>query len=157
MKIKISILCLLLLTVLITVLIFANSFEDVAKSHEKSNAVTDVVESVVNDQDETVTVLNSQIRKFAHIFEFALLGITVTLCLYLIKRCYSKRFYGFGCFYALAIAVLDEYIQSFSNRTSAVKDILLDFSGFLIGAVLVLIGVRVFLIMRKIKEKRESK
>lgn len=154
MKIKVSILCLLILTLLINTVIFAYSFDDVSKSNEKSGAVTDVVDSVVNDEDGTMHVLNGHVRKIAHLIEFALLGITVALCLYLIKRHYSKRFYGLGCFYALSVAVLDEYIQSFSDRTSSVNDVLLDFCGFVIGAIAISIGIRVFLIVRKIRQKK---
>ncbi|MBO5870163.1 MAG: VanZ family protein [Clostridia bacterium] len=154
MKTKITILFLLFATVIINIFIFANSFDDVQESYEKSDVVTNVVESMVSEQNKVDWNLNKIIRKSAHLFEFALLGITVTLCLYLIKRCYSKRFYGLGCFYVLAIAVLDEFIQSFSDRTSSVRDVLLDFGGFIVGAFILSICVAVFRIISKRKEKK---
>ena len=154
MKTKIGILCLLVATAIISIFIFANSLDDVQESYEKSDVVTNAVQSIVNEQNESNWNLSKLIRKSAHLFEFALLGITVTFCLYLIKRCYSKRFYSFGCFYVLAIAVIDEFIQSFSDRTSSVGDVLLDFCGFIIGAVVVLICVAVFRVIAKRKENK---
>ena len=156
MKSKIIILCLIVSVLIINTLIFLNSFDDVVASQEKSDAISGVVESVVSGKSDNEWQFDVFVRKFAHVFEFSLLGIVLTSCLYLVKQCYSKRFYGFGCFYVLAVAVLDEYIQSFSNRTSSVNDILLDFSGFLIGAVLVFVGIFVFKVVRKTKENRAT-
>ena len=152
MKIKIAIYILLALIILINIFIFANSFDTVEQSYEKSDAVTEVIESIVKDNNKEFN-MSKVIRKSAHLFEFALMGLAVTLCLYLVKRCYSKRLYGFGCFYVLAIAVIDEFIQSFSDRTSLVSDVLLDFSGFLIGSILMILCIAVFNAVNKKRNK----
>ena len=87
------------------------------------------------------------VRKTAHFCEFALLGGELTLLL----RLRGGR--GFQCFCnsafaALLTAVADETIQIFSGRGSQVADVVLDFS----GAVL---GILAFtLIAKRAEEKR---
>ena len=44
-------------------------------------------------------------------------------------------------FLLLAVAVIDEYIQSFTGRISSVKDILIDFGGGVTGLGLVSLAV----------------
>lgn len=154
MKTRILILLLLGVILLINAFIFANSFDTVEQSYEKSDVVTGVVETVVSDEKEEGLNLRRLVRKSAHLIEFAMLGVAVGIELYLVKRVHSKRFYGLGCFYGLAVAVLDEYIQTFSDRTDSIKDVLLDFGGFIFGTVIAVIGISVFLIVSK-KRKRK--
>jgi len=94
------------------------------------------------------------VRKLAHVSEFAALGIAVAF----LHRKYTqytlhKSFYGFAVFYGLAAAVTDEFIQSFSDRSDSVRDVLIDFSGYLIGALLV---TGIFLIMDKKRGHRQN-
>ena len=77
MRIKIAIFALLVLTILINMFIFANSFDDVERSYEKSDVVTDVIESIVKDDAKEIN-LSYLVRKSAHLFEFAMLGIVLT-------------------------------------------------------------------------------
>lgn len=158
MKTRILMICLLAVIIFINAFIFANSFDNVEQSYEKSDVVTDVVGTVVSDEKEAGLGLSLSylVRKFAHLIEFAMLGIAVAVELYLIKRVHSKRFYGVGCFYALAVAVLDEYIQAFSDRTDSIADVLLDFGGFLIGTFIAIIGIFVFLIVNKKRKIRQT-
>ena len=54
-------------------------------------------------------------------------------------------------FCLLSTAVVDEFIQSFTGRTSNVKDILIDFSGAVVG---VLLAVCIAAVVRRITGNR---
>ena len=66
------------------------------------------------------------------------------LLVYRIKKDYGVGLYATAFFYVLLVAVLDEHIQSFSDRTSSTGDILLDFIGSLTGfaAVVALVSAK---------------
>ncbi len=137
MKLKICIWVLFALVVLINAFIFANSLDTVEKSYKKSDAVTEVVQTIIKDDlNEQQSSLRKYTRKSAHLIEFAALGISVTSFLYLVNKKYAKRLYGYGLFYLLSVAVTDEYIQSFLDRTSLVSDVILDFIGCIVGVVI---------------------
>ncbi len=76
------------------------------------------------------------LRKIAHVAEYALLGFfTLTV------RAFGKTKKPLNCiwfslFFVLAVAVLDEFFQSFGGRNSTVSDVLLDFVGALMGIAL---------------------
>lgn len=75
--------------------------------------------------------LEHLIRKLAHFTAFAVQG--GLLCRTFSEfRIANRSANGYVLFFGLLTAVADEYIQSFSaGRTSAVNDVLLDFSGTL--------------------------
>lgn len=144
---------LFLLVIALTAWIFLNSFKNYEKSHTSSAMVTDWVLSVADDSQDA-TVFEVLIRKFAHLFEFSCLGISLTLFTACVK---NKFLYGFFLFYALAVAVTDEYIQTFSERTSSVKDIVLDFFGAVIGFLIVLLlGIIIKAVKGILKNKKNS-
>ncbi len=145
---KDKIICIILIVTVITVntLIFANSFADVTASTQSSNAVTDVIAPDRDPEDETIELA---IRKAAHLIEYAVLGIAVMGLVVYEKRIFKKSFYSISLFYVLAVAVLDEHIQSFSDRTSSTGDILLDFLGALIGFAIVLVIHFIFVKLKK--------
>ncbi len=128
---------------IITVFIFANSLSDYETSHSSSSNITEIISSTTSDNKNIEFI----VRKTAHLAEFALLGIAVMLLL----TYWKKQYYGGACFYVLAIAVIDEHIQSFSGRTSFTGDIILDFVGAILGFLMV-VTIKLFasLIKRKI-------
>lgn len=77
------------------------------------------------------------VRKGAHLFEFCLLGIAVMHTVFVVGERFGRNVVGYGFFCVLMIAVIDEYIQSFSDRTSSVGDILIDFAGACVGFLFV--------------------
>lgn len=97
------------------------------------------------------------LRKIAHVVEYALLGTGVFILTKKLNKTFGKNLFGFALFYSLAVSVLDEYFQSFSARTSSVRDVILDFcgvlSGFLIGYIILKI---VCLIKRKSRKGKED-
>ena len=156
MKNRFIILGLILAVLLVTALIFINSLDTVDESNQKSDSVTDIVENVTGD-DERQLDLKKVVRKSAHLIEFAVLGAVIAFLLYYVKLVHNKRFYGVGAFYALAVAVSDEYIQTFSDRSGSVEDILLDFCGALIGVVLAMVVPAIITFIKKRKQNSEEK
>ncbi len=153
MKNRFIILGLVLAVVLVTALIFLNSLDTVEESNQKSDSVTDVVENVTGEDDGSGN-LRMVVRKSAHVIEFALLGAALAFLLYYIKLVHNKRLYGVCAFYALAVAVIDEYIQTFSDRNGSVKDIMIDFCGALVGVLLASIVPAVISAVKKHKQRK---
>ncbi len=79
------------------------------------------------------------VRKFAHFFEFFVLGTLVFSNCLIVKKTYNKSFFGYGLFAVLFVAVTDEFIQLFTGRTSMVKDVLIDFLGAFCGLLIILL------------------
>ena len=131
----------------ITAFILVNSFMDSRSSHDLSEKVTEIVSS------KDVSDFEIIVRKLAHVVEFFALGVfTMLLSVFLHYR-WKRNGIGFVLFYVLAVAVLDEHIQTFSDRTGSTSDIVLDFLGSFIGIALVW---AVFKIARLIKTKKKS-
>ena len=140
------------LVVASTAFILINSAMDFEKSHSSSGVVTNIITSTddAKEWDHTDMI----VRKFAHVIEYALFGITASaLCLF-ISLVYRKQFYSYFITYALFMAVLDEHIQSFSDRVSSTSDILLDFFGSLLGFAFV---VTIYLVVRYFIKKKPLK
>ena len=84
------------------------------------------------------------VRKGAHLFEFFVLG-TLTMIL---SECIERRRWRaiiYALLYVLAVASADEFIQSFTGRTSSFTDVLIDMLGAVIGIGLVML-MRLFLL-----------
>lgn len=79
------------------------------------------------------------VRKCAHFAEYAVLGAEcAAITVFLSKRVVSPHLWA-DLFVVLAIAVLDEYAQSFVGRTSLAVDVVIDFSGALAGICITLV------------------
>lgn len=151
------ILCLSVLILCITFFAFYNSGKSFKVTHAQSEAVVEVINPVIQKSEVKVgqEALRLYIRKAAHVIEFAVLGAAVMLLVLRIKWQYNKSFVGFAFFYVLAVGTLDEFIQSLSDRSSRVVDVLLDFSGAIIGFLIAFILVKmVIYIISKINRKR---
>ena len=80
--------------------------------------------------------LSYMIRKSAHFFEYAVLAILIGSLLHSYRYTWMNRII-YALFMVLLCAILDEYFQSFvDGRNSSVKDILIDFSGAIVGCLL---------------------
>ena len=138
--------------------IFANSLQTSEQSNARSQLIIDVVQPVVESLfaklhiDVTIK-WNFLIRKLAHGVEYTALGLCIGGgMLYGYIR--SKRIYfGGAAFVALLIGVIDEYIQSFTGRTSQVRDVLIDLLGAMLG---ILLSVAVYALVRWRKRNRKS-
>lgn len=136
-------------TIIATVFIFGNSFAGYDMSHNTSDSVSEIILPDKYSDSETVLLI---IRKIAHLIEYAALGISVMLLVKFIELDLGKKLYAVALFYVLFVAVLDEHIQSFSDRTSSTGDILLDFFGALLGFAIV---IMIRFIYVKLKNRKE--
>ena len=133
------------LVLLCTAFIFSNSLKDSAASHADSDVIVGVVEKVA-DRIKPGNGLDWSyiVRKGAHLFEFFVLG-TLTMIL---SECIERRRWRaiiYALLYVLAVASADEFIQSFTGRTSSFTDVLIDMLGAVIGIGLVML-MRLFLL-----------
>ena len=147
------------LAVAINAYIIMHSCLDAAQSTEASNGVVEVSEEVVNTiSPGTVTPENHDsfatfIRKlFGHFGLFVISGLLSSLAIYLSlnPQKWSKYYWliiislGFGLF----MGSLTEIIQlNVPGRSGQFTDVLIDFGGYLLGFLLILLIL--FLIIRK--------
>ena len=125
--------------------IFGNSLQNGEQSMQTSGAVVEVVKPIVDPRDEIADeTFSTYIRKLAHFTEFFWLGMAVCGVL-LSARVYPRlaRLRGSeAALFLLLCAVADEFLQSFTGRTSSVRDVLIDFGGALSGLLLTYLAVR---------------
>lgn len=121
-------------------------------SIELSNKIVNKWVAILHDlspSSNPVTIyrlIHLLIRKMAHVFEYALLGGGLFFY-FRYQKCTTINRWIYTLFIVLLFATLDEYIQSFVGRTSSVRDVLLDFTGGIIG-----IG-SVLSLSKRVKEK----
>lgn len=109
---------------------------------ETSNSMKPMAPSI-DSKVKLQQTLSYVVRKAAHVIEYFTLGILFYLAFR--KLNVSVMNQGiYALFLVLLCAVLDEYFQSFVARNSSVNDVLLDFSGGLVGITCV--GVMLWLI-----------
>jgi len=89
---------------------------------------------------EWLTFVHGIVRKFAHLFEYAVLGfLAVRAFGTLIRTPVTTALFALGL--AAAVAMLDEFQQSFEpSRTSSPVDVLIDLAGA--AAAIVLFALR---------------
>lgn len=155
-KQKINCIVWLSFALLCTLFILGNSSKTAEVSSTESSSVTDLVQGVVDYVSPGTTVEEHTVRKSAHFMEFLLLGALWLLAF----RAFSPRFLsqvGLLLFLGLATAVLDETIQLFSKgRAAQIQDVLLDFAGYLVGAVLTATSLLLFDALRNRLPKKEA-
>lgn len=154
------------LAVAINAYIIMHSCLDAVASTEQSQGVVQVSEDVVNTvAPGTITPENhdsfaSFIRKaFGHFGLFVVSGLLSPTALYLLINPFkwSKHYLNviIGLSFGLIIAITTEVIQlSVPGRSGEFTDVLIDFSGYLLGALIV--GLILFLIIRKKNKKADQ-
>lgn len=145
------------LSLCVAAMIFWNSLQNAQQSNELSDGMLTAVKPILSPLfGGAEDIMDLFIRKSAHVAEFAALG----LCLGAVAdgicaRFWRKSLVFFPLFVALSVAVTDEFIQSFSDRTSAVKDVILDFCGGLFGLTVIIFVFAALPSRRKSKEEKE--
>lgn len=134
MKTKTAKIINLIVIALIMAFIWSRSVKDIEASAQESG---EFMETVVIPVEKAVlgreVVSEDFIRKCAHVFEFALLGIALAI--------YTKKLWvtlGIG----MVTAVIDETIQFYVGRGSMVTDVWIDTAGCLLGCMIVLLFMR---------------
>ena len=121
--------------------IFSNSLDNAEASSQKSGVVTKVIQTVVDVVSPGSTVQEGLIRKIGHFTEFALLGMLLMLCVRIYTNRYLQNIFV-PLFVSLAAGVTDEMIQLTSNgRSSEVRDVVIDFSGAILGIIICILCV----------------
>ncbi len=134
------------LIIVVTTFIFSNSLKNGIESKQDSDVFLNLFRPLlVWIFGEDPKVLNHVVRKAAHLVEFFILALLICWLSHVVK----KKFHGYGLLYSLGVAIIDEFIQSFTGRTSRVLDILIDFSG-------ALIGFGIFLLIKKLKSGKKD-
>ena len=131
----------LILALLCVIFIFSNSLKDGAESSEQSSSVYELVNDVTDALGFKNHVSHALVRNLAHIAEFALLGVFLSLALALllrVDRSYSPLRTVLkllpAAIICTGVAIIDEFIQFGSEgRAPQVSDALLDVLGTLIG------------------------
>ena len=142
-----------LLSILSACYIFSNSLQPSKESNVRSDKVITVVKGIIDPQNHIPPEkMNFLVRKTAHVLEYAVLGVCLSgLCLYMGGK-NGKSYLFMGLFFALATAVTDEYIQSFLDRNSQVTDVLIDFSGAVLGFLMVELVYRLVVCVKRKKK-----
>ena len=137
-----------ILTVLMVAFIWGNSIQTRDQSSGQSLSVLAWLKPLLDPSgridDELFHIL---IRKTAHFAEFAALGLCVGGFTVNLGRLQGRRYISLPMLMTLGVAVMDEFIQIFSNRGSMVGDIVLDYCGGLTGLAVIAVICR--LIKRK--------
>lgn len=150
------------LTLAMNGFIFFNSILDQSKSSVESGAVTEVIKPVIEDVieitapsvDKSTINYHGIVRKLAHFSEFAMLAVFASGVAYMLTKIFNRVFVTLPMFYVLVVAVLDEFIQTFSDRAGMITDVLIDYSGALLGF---LFSFVVILIIEKVSKKKKLK
>lgn len=130
--------------------IFSNSIQPSQISNGRSGTIVEFISKLLNNKIPKET-LNIIIRKLAHGTEFAILGIFLGLLTYEISKLRKQAMISFPLLFSLCIAVTDEFIQSFNDRTESVKDVIIDFSGAICGLLIISL---VLLLIKKYRRIR---
>jgi len=126
--------------VLIICFIWINSSFSSHFSYEISNTVVKILSGMVTHAEKETAhslmpAISLNVRKLAHFLEYTALG-----CAAMMLKLKSERKLTDVLFLGMGIAVVDETIQIFDGRTSMIKDVWIDLSGFLVGLLLVWVG-----------------
>ena len=146
--------------------IIMHSCLDAGQSTEASRGVIDVTEEVINTVvPNTITPENHDsfalfIRKaFGHFGLFVISGLLTSLAVFLGFTSFNNRKYllmiiiSFGV--GLSIGILTEVIQlSVPGRSGEFTDVLIDFSGYILGFSIVFLIV--FLVLRQHSKKQKQ-
>ncbi len=129
----------LCLTAGATAFVIYNGLQPAEDSLSASNSVIDFIRPLLEWMESLVGKANWDfwVRKAAHFTEYTALSVCANALAEQIKKRTGRLFIAHAILYGLLVAVTDEFLQGFVGRTSAVTDVLIDFSGCLFGLVLV--------------------
>ena len=133
-------LLLLISTAATLVFIFSNSAKSQAESNAQSSSIKDMIEQVVSKDSELGSWILDNLRKIAHFTEYGLLGIEVSLFVFLISKERKKTYkrLAMSLMFSLCVAFVDETVQIFSKRGPSVSDMWIDVGGFFAYALFTL-------------------
>ena len=151
----------IILAIAINVFIIVNACLPSGSSTKESNWIVEPAKTVINTikadaiNDTNIGDFSSFIRKFVgHFSLFMVSGVLTTLSIKFTYYDFKLKYWLFVIFSSISglfLAILTEFIQLFvPGRSGEVRDILIDFSGYLIAVVV--IGIIVFIRNKKLSK-----
>ncbi|MGN1432871.1 MAG: VanZ family protein [Ruminococcus sp.] len=141
-----------ILTVGMIAFAFIHSSMPADVSGEESESVMDFLQYILNALGFSAELTDHIVRKAAHFAEYTAIGMLLVSCAYSFSRTKPYRYYSQILLTGLATAVIDETIQlNVEGRSGQITDVLLDFSGVITGAVVMLIFYMIYRKIRKIR------
>ena len=148
-------------TIAILCFVFGNSMLSKQESAQVSTGVMRMIQGILRPIVELITggpvddtLLHKVVRKGAHVTEFAVLSALLTGLLWRRKGTWQTDAMGYVLFLSLLCAVSDEFLQSFTDRGSSVRDVVLDLCGSILGIVF---AVALIEFCAWIKQKKRNK
>ena len=138
-----------LLTAFMILFAFIHSSMPSEVSSDESESVLGILQSILNSLGINIELSHHFVRKMGHFAEYTAIGMLLMSCAYSFNRIKPYKYYSQILFTGLFAAVCDETIQlNVEGRAGLVADVLLDFSGVVTGAVVMLIF---YMIYRRVK------
>ena len=110
------------------VFIFVNSAIPPEKSQEQSDKVSEIISTVIPPETDIGKFIITNIRKIAHFTEYGLLGIEISLYIFIYKR--KRAAWGAAsASVPLVVGFTDESIQIISGRGPSISDVWIDIGG----------------------------
>ncbi len=152
MKKKIVISVLFVILIGIVGFIFSNSIKAQKESTEQSKFILNIIiEKIAPLADaQQKGKIHNIIRKCAHAAEYFTLGIVLAMIARQFEKIKNRKYICFPLLVGLLTGVVDEFIQKFNDRSSEVRDVLIDFGGVVVGVAIVML---IFVIKDWIKKR----
>ncbi len=116
--------------------IFHNSMHSLTQSDKQSGMVMDALNYLSRRLGLHIVFTQFMVRKMAHFTEYFIFGNILTITTRIIWKSLKSHIF-FELFLFLAVPVADETVQMFfDGRTSNVLDVLIDFSGCVVGMLI---------------------
>ncbi len=140
-----------ILTALMISFAFIHSSMPSGVSSDESESVLGILQSILDSLGINIELSHLFIRKMGHFAEYTAIGMLLVSCAYSFNRIKPYKYYSQILFVGLFTAVCDEAIQlNVEGRAGMVADVLLDFSGVLTGAVVMLVFYSAYRRIKKI-------
>ena len=133
--------------VLIICFIWGNSMI----STEVSGAISHFIADILGGEGGSTAEGHVLLRKAAHFSEYTALGVT-TLLFYGTLTADRMKKYLSAALTGISVPLIDETIQIFSGRGSAISDIWIDISGVVFGSAL--ISLILYILLRRGQRKK---
>lgn len=124
--------------------IFSNSATNAVESTEQSDGLIAALTRLLSKAGIAIDFNSHLIRKLAHFAEFCILGLLAGVFSPLFEKD-TKAFFVPTLFFGMTVCLCDETIQLFhAGRSGQISDVWLDFSAFLAGTLLIVLGHLIF-------------
>ena len=105
-------------------------------TREMSGAISQFVASVLGGESGTTEEGHYLVRKLAHFTEYAALGVVSHLLFDSLLQDKYKKYMTISLI-GVAVPLIDETIQIFSQRGPALSDVWIDVSGYIVGLLVI--------------------